>query len=191
VQNITKDAAERAIEKLSLSDKNRAFAGYWLSLWQGNELPRPERFDLARLPTLTPGVMVFDVLPDRSITVRSAGIDICRAVGQRLNGIDWITHAAVRNRGLRIRNFTGVAEGSVLIGRRPFLLAGGSLRINEELALPLAADADGASTVIAYTDWKTDEPDWFKNITDISRIAQYNQMLSLRPRKPARRAAAS
>jgi PAS domain-containing protein len=182
VQKITKDAAECAIEKLSLGDKNRAFVGYWLSLWQGDALPRLERFDIARLPAQAPGMVVFDVIPERRVLIRSAGSDICRAVGLPLDGIDWVAYAPLRNQKLRMQNLSEVANGSLLLARRPFLHSKIGRRVNEELVLPFAPDANGVSPAIACIDWKLDEPDWFKSVTDISGVA-HDRMMRLRRRK--------
>src|SRR6202000_3048223 len=104
MQKITKDAAERAIEKLYLGDKNRAFAGYWLSLWQGDALPRIECFDAAQLRDFAPGLMTFAVVPERHVEVQWAGSDVLLAVGKPLSGTDWIKAVPVRNQALRMRN---------------------------------------------------------------------------------------
>ena len=189
LQKITKDTAESAIEKLSLGEKNTAFVGYWLSLWRGDELPRFETFDMARLPALAPMMVLFDVVPERSVIVRSAGSEVCRAVGRQLAGLDWIAYAAARNQKLRMQNMSEVANGSVLLARRPFSLATGTPRANEELVLPFAPNADGVTPVVACTDWKIDEPDWYKRVIDVAYVA-HDKMVRLRRRKsPAARVA--
>lgn len=182
MQKTTKDAAEQAIETLSLGEKNRAFVGYWLSLWQGDALPERERFDLMQLKALAPGMMMFDVLPQNRVAVAQAGIDVCRAVGEPLDGIDWVARSVIRNRGVRMRNFSGVAEGSLLVCRRTFRLTTGRLCANEELILPFATRPDGTTPVMAYTDWKIDISA-IRSIAEISQAAPHHKVLPLRRRR--------
>jgi hypothetical protein len=186
VQKITKDAAEHAVEKLCLGEKNRAFAGYWLSLWQGDALPEQARFDLGQIKALAPGAMIFEVLPARRVTVGYAGADVCRAVGEQLTGIDWVARSVVRNRGVRMRNLSAVATGSLMICRRTFRMPSGRLCANEELVVPFAAKADGTHQAIALTDWKIDGTDGLASITEIADAAHYN-ILALRRRRPPSR----
>ncbi|HEY4943999.1 MAG TPA: PAS domain-containing protein [Rhizomicrobium sp.] len=181
MRRITKAAAEDVIEKLSLGAANRELAGYWLSLWQGNDPPQYERFDSARLSALVPNMMLFEVLPENHVTVRKAGIDLCRILREDLDGTDWVRPAPVRCHGVRMRNFSAVARGAAMIGRRRIAMAVGSTRYNEELVLPFAPRSDGTCPVIGHADWKMDYHLRFTAITDIENLA-HDSILQFRKR---------
>ena len=68
-----KSIAEGAIATLGLKDTNNSFANYWLSLWEGDELPERSKFSPSKIKPLLPFLLVFDVVPDESVTVRLAG----------------------------------------------------------------------------------------------------------------------
>jgi hypothetical protein len=151
-----KSDAEDAIERMNLGAANRLLAGYWLSLWDGDALPRRERFDPARVSSLMSSLLLFDVVPDNEVTVRMAGSDVERLSGRDFNGCDWVAAAPTRLRGMRVRNLTAVARGAVLSARRRMRMSIGSDRFNEELVLPFAANDDGLCPVVAYADWQLD-----------------------------------
>ena len=183
MQRITKAAAEIALEKLSLSATNRAFAGYWLSLWQGDELPRLERFDCDLVRELVPNLIVFDAVPGRHVIVRRAGRETCAVIGAELDGVDWVMTARVRNRKLRMRNFDTIADGAVLFTRRRLTMVSGPPLFNQELVLPFARDPDGMHPVVAHTDWKMDHARRLNGIAEIEPLAHDHKLLSIRSRK--------
>ncbi|HEY4941236.1 MAG TPA: PAS domain-containing protein [Rhizomicrobium sp.] len=171
MRGITKAAAEDVIERFSLGAANRLLAGYWLSLWQGDDPPRYERFNSAGLSDLVPNLMLFDVLPERHVTIRKAGIDLCRILNEDLDGTDWVKRAPMRSHRLYMRNFSTVARGAAIIGRRRISMASGGPRFNEELVLPFAPRADGTCPVIGHVDWKMDYRLRFRAIIAMENIA--------------------
>ena len=156
MRGMTKAAAEDVMERFSLGAANRLMAGRWLSLWQGNDLPQYEQFNFTGLSELVPNIMLFDVLPEAQVTIRKAGIDVCRILREDLDGTDWVKRAPLRNRRLYMRNFSAVARGAAIVGRRRISMAFGGPRFNEELMLPFARRADGTCPVIGHVDWKMD-----------------------------------
>lgn len=153
---MTKAAAEDAVERLNLGAANRLLAGYWLSLWQGNALPRREQFDPSLVKPLLPNLMLFDVVPENKVTVQLAGSDVKRITGQDFNGVDWVGWVPVRYRGMRMRNLTAVARGAVMTCHRRMQMTVGNDRFNEELVLPFAINDDGLCPVVAHPDWRLD-----------------------------------
>lgn len=168
---ITKAAAEHAIERFALGEANRLLAGHWLSLWQGDDLPRYEHFNLAKLRDLVPNILLFDVLPEKRVTVRKAGNDISRILHGDLDGRDWVESAQLRYRNIFMRNFSAIARGAAMKGCRRLSMANASAIYNEELALPFATRADGTCMVIGHVDWKMDYHRRFTAITGIPPLA--------------------
>jgi hypothetical protein len=185
VRKITKAAAEAALEKLKLGSSNRAFAGYWLSLWEGDELPRHERFDHYRIEGLSPNLIEFDVLPESRVMVRKAGRETCEILGEDVNGIDWVLYARIRNRRSRMRNLTAIANGAVNIVRRRLTMVSGPAVFNEELLLPFAPDSDGICPVVAHTDWKIDRALRLTGISEIEPLPRDSRLFAIRGRAPA------
>jgi hypothetical protein len=183
VQRITKAAAEIALEKLDLSATNRAFAGYWLSLWQGNELPRLEAFNPDLVRELVPNLIAFDAVPGRHVMVRRAGQETCAIVGETLDGTDWVMRARVRNRKLRMRNFDAITDGAILFARRRLTMVSGPPVFNQELVLPFAGDLDGIHPVVAHTDWKIDRTRRLNGIAEIEHLARDHRLLPIQSRK--------
>lgn len=185
MRKITKAAAETALEKFKLGSSNRAFAGYWLSLWQGDELPRHESFDPYRIGGLSPNLIQFDVLPERGVTVRKAGRETCEILGLDVNGLDWIMYARIRNRRFRLRNFTAITNGAVNIVRRRLTMVSGPSVYNEELLLPFAPSPDGIYPVVAHTDWKIDHALRLTGISEIEPLPSDSRLLAIRGKAPA------
>jgi hypothetical protein len=171
MRRVMKATAEDAIERFSLGAANRLLAGYWLSLWQGDELPEYERFKFVGLSELIPNMMLFDVLPEHRVMVRKAGTDVCRILNEDLDGTDWVRPAPMRNHRLRMRHFSAVARGAAIIGRRRMSMAFGGHRFNEELLLPFASRADGTCPVIGHADWKIEYRLRFTAITGMDNLA--------------------
>jgi hypothetical protein len=180
MSKISKVAAERSLEKLKLSDTNREFAGYWLSLWQGDALPRYDAFNPHRIARLVPNLLAFEALPEKSVVVRKAGREICRVAHQELDGADWITAAPLRGRGLRMRAFTRITEGAIMHVRRRMTMVSGPPRFNEELVLPFAPDADGIHPVLAHADWKLEPALKFHGIAEIEYVTRDHTILTIR-----------
>jgi hypothetical protein len=153
---MSKSAAEDAVERLSPGEANRLLAGYWLSLWQGDELPRVEAFDMAVVKPLLPHLLMVDVVPENSASIRVAGPGIEAVTGANLNGINWIAWAPTRLRNMRMRNLTAVARGGIMVCRRKMTMTIGKDHHNEELVLPFAINGDGMCTVMVYADWRMD-----------------------------------
>jgi hypothetical protein len=177
-----KAAAEIAIERMNLGHANQILSGYWLSLWQGDSLPRREQFDPMQVKSLLANLMVFDVVPDNAVTVRSAGSDLKLITGDDLNGRDWVARAPLRLQNMRMRNLTAVTQGAILWARRRIYFAGGVTHYNEELVLPFAPNADGQCSILAYPDWKLDAFNWRGERLNSERCARYHRIFPLSAR---------
>jgi hypothetical protein len=182
VQKITKAAAETALEKLDLGATNRAFAGYWLSLWQGNELPKFESFRSEPVRELASNLIVFDTVPGNRVTVRSAGRDISTTVRAELDGVDWVMFGPVRGRRLRMRNFEAIADGAIMLVRRRLTMVSGSPIFNQELILPFAPSLDGTHLSAAHVDWRIDDARRLNGIAEIEPLARNHKILSIQSR---------
>jgi len=159
--------AERALDELGLDKANRAVADYWLSLWQGDALPARSQFSPGRLKALLPHLLMFDVVPDESVTVRLAGTGYRQVLGEDLTGQDWIAKAPAHHRPVRLRNLTSVARGAVMGTHRRIAMVVGHDSVNEEIALPFAPDDNGVHPIVAHVDWKLDH---LTKVTTIKRI---------------------
>jgi hypothetical protein len=178
VYRIRKAAAEEALEKLRLSPDNRAFAGYWLSLWQGDELPFRQAFNPWHIRELVPNLIEFEAVPQTRVTIRKAGREIVQIAREELDGVDWVMGAPVRERGVRMRSFTKLTDGAISIVRRRLTMASGPPLYNEELSLPFAPHG-GIHPVVAHADWKVDPRLRRSSILEIEIMARNYSVLSI------------
>lgn len=149
-------SARETIAILGLSPSNRAFADYWLSLWSGHALPRRDAINPAKLKALLPNLLILDVVPDRSVTVRLAGTTFNEVLGLELTRQDWLALAPPEYRAERLRIFSDIALGAIGRGMRRVEMDSAEDYVCEELLLPFAAEDTGeVRPVICHLDWKT------------------------------------
>ncbi|MGZ7103783.1 MAG: PAS domain-containing protein [Candidatus Angelobacter sp.] len=148
--------AEGAIATLGLRDTNNSFANYWLSLWEGDELPGRSKFSPGKIKPLLPFLLVFDVVPDESVTVRLAGTGFRYILGEDITGKDWLAMTRAHHRPTRLGNLSAVARGSVMKAQRRIKMVVGEDRINEEIVLPFAPEKGGTCQVVAHAEWGVD-----------------------------------
>ena len=164
---MNKSIAEAAIAKLGLKLANQSLANYWLSLWQGDALPARAQFRPGKLKALLPYLIMFDIVPDESATVRLAGTGFRRILGEDITGRDWLAMTTARHRPVRLRNLSAVARGAALGAHRRVTKTAGEDRFNEEIVLPFAREESGRYTVMAHVDWMLDRLTLVTGVTGI------------------------
>jgi hypothetical protein len=167
MSELKKCVAEKAIAGLALAPSNAELARHWLSLWPGDELPLRAAFRPAKLKPYLPNLLLFNVVPDASVTVRLAGTGFRHILGTELTGKDWIALAPESYRATRLGLFSAVARGAVVVAHRRVALNDGADQISEEILLPFAPEADGASPVLVHVDWK---PQQFLRIQSVAQV---------------------
>jgi len=150
VNGFDKHAAERTIEALHLARSNGELAARWLGLWHGDALPPRESFRPANFKTFLPTVVLFNVVPDTSVTVRLAGTRYAHILGEEMTGMDWIAAAPEGYRATRLGLYSKIARGAILVGHRRLATTEGEDYICEEIVLPFAPDAHGIVPVLAH-----------------------------------------
>src|SRR5258707_3511096 len=98
----SKRAAERLVAGLELRKANRALAEHWLSLWNGDALPARAQLKPANLKSYLPDLLLFDTVPDKSVTIRLVGTNIVRQIKMELTGRDWVAMAPKSYRAERL-----------------------------------------------------------------------------------------
>lgn len=151
-----KAAAERAIEALQLERSNGELAMRWLALWQGNALPPRESFRPANFKAFLPTVGLFNVVPDVGVTVRLSGTRFAHILGQDMTGEDWIAAAPQSHRAARLKIYSEIARGAILIDHRRLATTEGKDYVSEVMVLPFAPDAHGVSPVLMHANLPAD-----------------------------------
>lgn len=151
-----RQAAERAIEALHLAPSNGELAARWLALWQGGALPPREAFRPAHFKTFLPTVILLNIVPDVSVTVRLAGTRYAHILGQEVTGMDWLAAASQDHRATRLAVYSKVARGAILFSHRRLHTTDGEDYISEEIVLPFAPDAHGVTPVLAHANVPVD-----------------------------------
>lgn len=126
---------------------------HWLSLWEGNELPKVERFRPDDVPQLAPNTLIFNVIPEKSVTIRSAGANFAKSGSGWKLGTDWLTTAPPKVRESRLRRFTASARGAIIRGIPEAILKSEHAYFYEAAHFPFRPDADGTTPVLVYIDW--------------------------------------
>ena len=139
-----------------MRDANRALVEYWLSLWADDALPSRAKLKPARLKYYLPNLLLFDTVPDRSVTIRLAGTHIVRSLKTELTGRDWIALAPKSYRAERLRIFSALARGAIGLGHRRIPLTYGQHYVSEEIVLPFAREAGGICPVMCHLDGNAD-----------------------------------
>ena len=145
-----RDLAMNAFAKLPLSASNIKLAQYWLSLWDGDELPHRAQLSPARMKDLLPGIGIFEVRAGVSSRCRLAGTAIQHALGREIAGLDWRSYTRPNQQAERLMRNSAIANGAVGIGTRR-----GDDGVTQELQLPFADETeDGARLILFHLDWR-------------------------------------
>jgi hypothetical protein len=146
--------AAHVIFSLNLAPTNQAIAEHWLSLWNGDRLPPRSALSPARIKPYLPSLLLFEVRPMQSVTVKLTGTLYARMLGTELTGADWIAIAPPDFRDERMKSFADIAEGGVYVAHRESEMEFGPKLKSQELLLPFAPDVEGAAhIVLCHLDW--------------------------------------
>lgn len=150
----SREAAIAAFSKLDLSGPNLQLAHYWLSLWQGGEIPLRSAFNPAKVKNLLPGVGIFEVRPGESVRCRIAGTSLVQSINRDISGTDWRDYTPKEHWAARLERNSTIALGSVGVGIRHGVSENGPTR-SIELQLPFGDQAeDGARLMLFHLDWR-------------------------------------
>ena len=150
-----RDRAIQAFEKLGLTGANRRLAVYWLSLWNGDNLPMRAQFRPGAMRDLLPGIGIFAVKPGVATHCRLAGTELTRAIGRDVTGLSWQAYTPPDEWKLRLDRNSEIAKGSVGIGIRHTQDRHGQPERAIELQLPFADEAeDGTRQILFHLDWR-------------------------------------
>ncbi len=165
--------AQAAFARLSLSAKNRALANYWLSLWEGDGLPRRKAFLPGKVSAVVGGICMFEVRPHESVFCRTAGIAIRSALGFNIANTDWLALTDPYQRASRLRGFTDVALGQAGQTRRRVSDPSGRQLAIDGLMLPFRdVEQGGLRHVLTHDDWRPSEPaGHFAQLVDADHVA--------------------
>lgn len=155
-RSFDRDAASQALGAAGFNDANYRLAHYWLSLWQGNALPKRAQFNPRRVPDLLSTICIFDVIPDEKVTCRLAGSGVRMALGVELTNRDWLAMVNESQRAIRLQRFSNLAYGSAARALRRAIDQDGREQIVEEVLLPFGdICANGTRHVITHSDWRS------------------------------------
>jgi hypothetical protein len=149
-------------------------------LWDGNELPARSTFNPAKVKSFLPSLLMFDVVLDRSVTVRLAGTGFAIVLGSELTGKDWLALAPDSHRTTRLHLFSTVARGAVLMAHRRLRLLTGQDFISEEVLLPFAGDGHGTHQVLVHVNWKSGQAQKIASVSQVLGDPIDHKMVSLR-----------
>jgi len=155
---LTRKKAGEIAKSLELEPANRAVVEVWLSLWDGDGLPSRDKLSPFKFKAFLPDILVFDVVPDRSVTVRLAGTRFLTILGTELTGMDWIASAPPDYRAERLEIISDIARGGIGIGHRRIDMTLGESYVCQEVMLPFAPSTEGAaSQVVTHVNWQADK----------------------------------
>lgn len=155
---LSSNTAAKIVASLELEPANRAVADVWLSLWDAGALPSRDRLSPFKFKAFLPGILVFDVVPDHSVTIRLAGTRFSTILGTELTGMDWIASAPADYRAQRLKIISEIARGGIGVGHRRIGMTLGESYICEEIMLPFApAQAGAPFQVLTHVNWQADK----------------------------------
>jgi hypothetical protein len=144
----------RMIADLEFAPSNRQLVDYWLSLCQDDKLPDRSAFRPADVRPLLANLVIYDVVPGKSVTVRLAGTTFNIALGLELKGRDWVKLAPENHRPQRLRGFTDIAMGAIGRGLRRVEMLPTGYYTFEGIMLPCHADRNSdVHPVVGHIDW--------------------------------------
>ncbi len=167
MQAPNKRAAEDAVAQLELEASNAGLAAHWLSLWPGDGLPPRAALRPAALKPYLSSILLFDVVPDESVTVRLAGTGYRHILGAELTGQDWLAAAPQSHRATRLTLFSTIARGAIGSAHRRIAMTMGDDYRSEEILLPFAREASGAHPVLVHVNFK---PQQFLQIRSMTQV---------------------
>ena len=176
---LNKLAAARTIAELRLLGHNQAIAEHWLSLWQDDRLPARSAFGPDSLEMFQSNLLLFDVVPDARVVVRLAGTRFRTLLGRDLQGIDWVADAPECHRAVRLQNFSAVARGAIMVGRRRTTMRSGGANFNEEIVLPFAAEPGGVTPALAHVIWPFDATMTAESLVEIDPVTDKFRLIPL------------
>jgi hypothetical protein len=112
-------------------------------------------------------IIMFDVVPDRSVTVRLAGTGFRHFLDSELTGGDWIGLAPRSHQATRLNLFSSIARGAILVAHRLVAMTVGADYVSEEILLPFAPEPGGYSPVLVHVNFK---PEHFLKIKSIVQV---------------------
>jgi hypothetical protein len=166
--SFSKAAVKGIIAQLDLEKSNRALADHWLSLWDGDSLPPRANFNPAKMKAFLSNLIMFNVVPDVSVVVRLAGTGFRHFLGAELTGKDWIASSPETHRATRLKLFSAIARGAILIAHRSIAMTVGDDYRSEEILLPFAPEPSGTVPIIVHINFK---PEQFMKIKSIDQVA--------------------
>jgi hypothetical protein len=144
----------KILAEVDLAPANYQLVDYWLSLCSEGRLPERAAVRPGDMKQLLTNLILFDVVPGRSVKVRLAGTAFNFAFGMELKGKDWIRIAPVSHRPRRLRLFSDIAMGAIGRGKRRVEMSPAGSYCFEEVFLPCRADAEtGIYPVVGHMDW--------------------------------------
>jgi len=164
------EIAKRVIAE-HLDGDHRRLAEYWLTLWDGDQLPRRVSFRPERVRDLLPGIAVFEVKPNVSVHCRIAGTAFLYRFGLDIAQKDWIELTAPSKRTLRLERNTRIAQGAISFCRRldPNRPQGAALF--SDVQLPFRAEPDGTVCYLHHSDWRPRNSEYEMARTRLGEIA--------------------
>ena len=176
-----KVAAMDALAALPLERSNGELAAYWFAHWRGGALPQRLSILPGKLRAFLPNVVLFNVVPDESVTVRLAGTRSMHIFGlHAASGEDWIAGAADDNRAARLKRFSRIARGAIAVETLRLPSRDGDDYAAQEMLLPFAPDADGIVAVLAHVHLRLDRYLKVEPLTTASEPADV-RILALKP----------
>ena len=153
---LEKKDLRRILAQVDFSERCQQLADYWLSLCSDTALPQRDSIDPARIKSLLPGIIIFEVVPDSSVRVGLSGMDFRGALKVELSGADWIAKTPAKDRAARLKIFSQVAQGAIAFNRWCFThnVPGVGVAMCEKLLLPLRGRKGlPAIPVLGFVDW--------------------------------------
>lgn len=187
IHRFDRQIAETALGMLPLAETNRRLAVYWLSLWEGDALPPRSRFAPAAVPDLLPGIMIQEVKPGLSMTVRLCGTAINQAFGRDLTGCDLIALSPPEARAERLARNSRIAEGAIGFGVRRGETRTGKSTESQEIHLPFRdVTENGARLILLHSTWRSrDAEPGVAEVENVLRLAEEFQIVPLWSAPPA------
>lgn len=154
MENFDRVLLHRMLAEVEFAPSNRQLVDYWLSLCDGDSLPPRSAIRPADMKQLLSKLIIFDVVPGKSVTVRLAGTAFNYVLGMELGGKDWIKITPEAHRLQRLRLFSDIAMGAIGRGKRLVEMLPTGEYCFEEIFLPCRADVkSGIHPVLGHIDW--------------------------------------
>ena len=167
ILSFSRVGVEDLVSRLALEERNREFVNHWISLWKGNTLPPWANFSPAKMKPFLSNILLFEVVPDHRVTVRLAGTGYRYILKTDPTGKDWIDAAPESHRATRLKTFSAVARGAILIAHRRIAMLSGVDHISEEVLLPFALEPSGYVPVLVHVNFR---PEQFAKVKSIAQV---------------------